>query len=95
MAADFVGSAPEGNRRARRQADRPGSLGQLARDPFLFTAREIQRMRQAPARRRGDADFAGGGIDLDDHPPGARIEAHAHFQHPAIDLEQFMADCGR
>ena len=43
---------------------------------------------------RGNTDFAGGGIDLDDHAPGARIEAQPHFQHAAVNLEQFMTGNG-
>ena len=87
------GTPRKRHRRARRQRHRPRHLGELARDPVLFAAREIQRMR--PGRAASGAvtlTSPVAGLTLTIMRRARGIEPHAHFQQPAIDLQQFMTD---
>ena len=88
--ADLVTHAAKGNRHARGQRHRSRRLRELADNPILFATGKIQRSGKTTARWRRDADLAGGGIDLDDHAPRARVEAHAYFQHATVYLQQLM-----
>ena len=71
--------AAKRNARARYEMDRLGNACELTRDPSRFAARKIESTVERAMRRRHDCDLTGRGMNLDDQPSCARIEAQRDF----------------
>ena len=75
---DAVIDAAQRNHRAVREWRRLRQPAEPRRDPAAVLLGEFARLLQAAARRHGEHDFAGGGMDAQRVAARLPVAAHAH-----------------